>query len=252
MEAVKDEGASVETAEIRKDEEILAPPPSSAGALPLLKKLARLQEIVSKKELEVSPKDFAFVPKSTEVYASLSEEERVGSKGARIVLDCINFLDSICYKYVGDYYASLREAVIALTRSLSEFLKREVGYKVFPLAETTKAEIESALPDYAAAVQEKPSYGSEPAGSIIAVRRRGAILDNNIVRKAQLLVSSGERSRVGELLDEGLKAVSSLKATGERAADMKLKGMNSLTEWREKLFGSTEDHAICLWPRMVR
>lgn len=244
MKAVAREGASMETAEIKADEEILAPPPTAAGALPLLEKLARLQEIVTKKELEVSAKDFAFVPKSTEVYASLSGEGRVGPKGARIVLDCINFLDSIDYKYVGDYYSSLREAVAALTRSLSEFLQREVGYKIFPLGQETRGEIEAVVPDYSAAVQEKQTYSSAPAGTVVAVRRRGAILDNNVVRKAQLLVSSGEQTKVSSLLEAGLNAVSSLKASSERSAEMKLKGMGSIIEWRDKLSGASEDHAM--------
>ncbi len=218
--------------------------PDVEGALPILSKLARLQEIMEKKGLEVSAKDFAFIPKSTEVYASLSEEDRIGSKGARIVLDCINFLDTISYKYIGEYYAPLQNAVAALVRSLAEFLQSEMGYRVFPLGETSRAEIEQGVPDYTAAVQEKKSYSSAPADAILAIRRRGATLNNDIVRKAQILVSSGERSEVDEILETATGAVASLKAGSERAAEMKLKAIGSLTEWREKLYGTTGDHAL--------
>jgi hypothetical protein len=242
MKAVRDGAADTET--LKQEEESLMPPPSKTGALALLEKLSRLQEIVEKKGLEVSAKDFTFIPKSTEIYASLSDEDRVGSKGARIVLDCINFLDTIAYKLVGEYYSALREAVAAMTRSLSEFLQREVGYKVFPIEEETRVEIEENVPEYAASVQEKKAFSSEPAGTILAVRRRGAIFERDVVRKAWILTSSGEQSEVGDILEAALSVISTLKADSEHAAEMKLKAMGSLMEWREKLFGANKDHAL--------
>jgi molecular chaperone GrpE (heat shock protein) len=238
MEAVSDEDAPP-----AKEEEAQKPP-AQAGALPLLEKLSRLDEIVKKKKLEISSKDLAFIPKSTEVYASLSDKERVGAKGARIVLDCINFLDTLAYKYAGDYYSPLREAVGALTKSLSEFVQREAGYHVFPLEEKTRQEIEAVVPDYASAVQEKNACNSSPAGTIVAVRRRGAVLDGNVVRKAQILLSAGEQMEAGKVLEAALNAVSGLKAASDRSAEMKLKAMSSLIEWCEKLHGSSEDHAL--------
>jgi molecular chaperone GrpE (heat shock protein) len=244
MKAVQDE--TEDTKAIGKDEVPSMAPPSKSGALPLLEKLSRLQEIVEKKGLEVSAKDFAFIPKSTKVYASLSGDDQVGPKGARIVLDCINFLDTITYKFVGEYYAPLRDAVAALTRSLSEFLQREVGYRIFPLEENTRSEIEKVVPDYSISVQEKLTGSKEPAGTVVAVRRRGAILDTNVVRKAQLLISSSEQSEVCSLLGSSLNAVSSLKTDGGRGAEMKLKAMNSLMEWREKTYGLPDDQAVTM------
>lgn len=243
MKAVSEEDAGTERIG-RKETEPLSPPGDKAGALPVLEKLSRLQEIVEKKKLEVSSKDFAFIPKSTEVYKSLSEKDRVGSKGARIVLDCINFLDTIAYKYVGEHYSALQKAVEALIGSLSEFLSSEVGYRVIPLKEKNRGEIEEAVSDYAESVQEKQAFSSEPAGTILAVRRRGAVLGGDVVRKAQILTSSGEESEVDGILQTALDAVSSLKANSERAADMKLKAVSSLNEWREKLYGSSEEHAL--------
>ena len=108
------------------------------------------------------------------------------------------------------------------------FVKKQLGQK-------TRGEIQGVVPDYSEAVQEKQAYSSAPDGTIVAIRRRGAILDNNIVRKAQLLVSSGEQTKVSELLEAGLEAVSSLKGSSERSAEMKLKGMGSIIEWRDKL-----------------
>lgn len=244
MEAVSEDEPVGESAAAEADDTGFIPPPGKSDALSLLEKLARLQEIVEKKGLEVSPKDLAFLPKSTQVYASLSQKERTGPKGARIVLDCINFLDTIIYKYAGDYYSPLREAVEALTRSLSEFLQREVGYRVVPLGEKSRRELEGIVPDYTSMVQERPAYSAEPAGTIIAVRRRGAVLASNVVRKAQVLVSSGEESDVSGVLEAGLSAVSSLKAGSDRAAELKLKAVSSMIEWREKLHGSSEDHAL--------
>jgi len=238
MEAVKDDPGNEE------EEKELVPPPSEKGAMPLLQKLVRLQEIVKKKGLEVSSKDFAFIPKSTEVYNSLAEGDRVGPKGGRIILDCINFLDTIQYKYPGEYYNPLREAVSAMIRSLSEFLSREVGYKVFPIAEKSRSDIETTVFDYASAAQERLTNSPATAGTVIAIRRRGAILDKDVVRKAQLLIGSGDETEISKVLDAGLDAVSSLKASSERAADMKLKAMSSIIEWREKLYGTSEDHAL--------
>lgn len=247
MKAVSDDGAATERIGRReKETETLAPPPGKAGALPVLEKLARLQEIVQKKKLEVSAKDFAFIPKSTEVYKSLSESDRVGPKGARIILDCINFLDTIAYKYVGNYYSALQKAVEALTVSLADFLLSEVGYKVFPLREKSRQEIEDLVTDYAESVQEKQAYSSEPVGTIMGVRRRGAVLGGDVVRKAQILTSCGQGSETDDILRAGLDAVSALRANTERAADMKLKAVNSLIEWREKLYGSSEDHALTI------
>lgn len=251
MKAVSDEDAPGERGEREEREETqsLAPPPGEGeklGALPVLERLSRLQEIVDKKKLEVSPKDFAFIPKSTEVYKSMSEEDRVGSKGARIVLDCINFLDTIAYKYVGEYYSALQKAVEALTASLSEFLLSEVGYKVFPLREKSREEIKETVADYSESVQEKQAYSSEPEGTVLAIRRRGAVLGGDVVRKAQILTSCGQKSEIDSLLQTGLNAVSALKANSERAADMKLKAIASITEWREKLYGSSEDHALTI------
>jgi molecular chaperone GrpE (heat shock protein) len=243
MKAVSEDEAATERIG-RKERKPLSPPGEKVGALPVLEKLARLEEIVEKKKLEVSPKDFAFVAKSTEVYKSLSEEDRVGSKGARIVLDCINFLDTIAYKYVGEYYSALQKAVEALTVSLSEFLLSEVGYKVFPLHEKSRGEIEEIVTDYAESVQDKQAYSSEPEGTVLVVRRRGAVLGGDVVRKAQILTSCGQESEIDTILQAGLGVVSSLKANSDRAADMKLKAVSSLTEWREKLYGSSEDHAL--------
>jgi molecular chaperone GrpE (heat shock protein) len=247
MKAVSgEEAATGRIGRKERETETLAPPGEKAGALPVLEKLARLQEIVEKKKLEVSPKDFSFIPKSTEVYKSLSDTDRVGSKGARIILDCINFLDTIAYKYVGDYYSALQKAVEALTASLSDFLQSEVGYRVFPLREKSRQEIEELVSDYAESVQEKQGYSSEPVGTILAVRRRGAVLGGDVVRKAQILTSSGQQSETDDILRAGLDAVSALKANTERAADMKLKAVSSLIEWREKLYGSSEDHALTI------
>ncbi len=246
MKAVSDEDAPEERDE-REETQSLAPPPGGKlGALPVLEKLSRLQEIVDKKKLEVSPKDFAFIPKSTEVYKSMSEEDRVGSKGARIVLDCINFLDTIAYKYVGEYYSALHKAVEALTASLAEFLLSEVGYKVFPLREKTRDEIKETVADYSGSIQEKQAYSSKPEGAVLAIRRRGAVLGGDVVRKAQILTSCGQESEIDGILQAGLNAVSALKANSERAADMKLKAIASITEWREKLYGSNEDHALTI------
>jgi molecular chaperone GrpE (heat shock protein) len=216
---------------------------AKSGALPILEKLSRLQELVEKKKLEVSSKDFAFIPKSTEVYMGLSSEDRLGQKGTRILLDCINFLDTISYKYVGSYYAPLRDAVAALTRSLSEFLQHGVGCKVFPLGEETVEDLRAGLDDYEASVQEKQAYGKEPPGTILAIRRRGAA-GTEVMRKAQILVSTGESTETAAVLDAGLNAVSALKSGNDRAAEMKLKAMASLTEWREKLYDSGEDYAL--------
>lgn len=242
MKAVRDETA--DTKAIGEEEAPSMTPPSKSGVLPVLEKFTRLQEIVDKKKLEVSAKDFSFISKSTEVYASMPEKDRVGPKGSRIVLDCINFLDTIAYRYAGDYYSPLSDAVKALTLSLSEFLQREVGYRVFPLEEKTRGEIEKNVQDYAGSVQEKLTESAKPAGTIVAIRRRGAIFDKNVVRKAQLLVSSGEQSEVGGILEAGLDAVSSLKANTGRAAEMKLKAMSSLMEWREKAGATAEDGGV--------
>lgn len=234
-----DEPKTSETRALAEEE-----PTEEAGALGLLEELNRLQETVHKHKLEVSPKDFAFIPKSTEVYAALSKEERVGTKGARIVLDCVNFLDTIAYKYVGVHYAPLGDATAALTQSLAEFLYSETGYKVFPLDEKDRSEIEDVAPDYSAAVQEKHAYSKLPSGSILAVRRRGAMLGSDVVRKAQILTSSGEQSEVDRVLEDALNVVSSLRGDSDRAVEMKLKAMSSLTEWREKLYGSSADHEL--------
>ena len=70
------------------------------------------------------------------------------------------------------------------------------------------------------------------------------MLGGDVVRKAQILTSCGEESEVDNILQTALDAVSSLKANNERAADMKLKAVGSINEWREKLYGSSEEHAL--------
>jgi hypothetical protein len=119
---------------------------------------------------------------------SLDEASRGGEKAARILFDCVRFMDVLDRDYSLPGYERLGDTVRRLRRDVAEFLKESSGIEFSPDPCVPDSDSPAAL----AALEAKrigfPS--NEPVGRVLAIRKRGAKSPGGS-EPPELLVSTG-------------------------------------------------------------
>ncbi|MFH1423292.1 MAG: hypothetical protein ABIH42_11350, partial [Planctomycetota bacterium] len=236
--------ASIKVVSQKKMEEKVTVPETknSSTLLPYLK---AINDAFEKNKLELTQNDEAVLPKMIMVFDDLKQSEIKSEQSLKLLVDTLAFLDAMYYKYsYGSRYKSLTDAIMVAEDNIILELK-ESGYNIFPEKNVAKIDdVLQSLGSVEGAVQSKDVLSSSSKGDIIEIRRHGVIKDNMLIRSAQLIISAGETSTIADYVYTLRNLVSDLRSDSQSAKDSKIKALDSLKEWGEKLLGSTEEYQL--------
>ena len=170
----------------------------------LARDLAEIKSVIEQDNLVVDGQDYRFAEKAGELVENLGEEAR-GQKAARVLFDCVRFMDVLDRDYSLPGYERLIETVGSLRRELARFLKESFSIEFMP----DPCVQDSASPSSLTGLQDAkkhPFPSSEPAGQALALVKRGAKLAGG-VESPEILVSTGSATQTFTLVRNLARAV---------------------------------------------
>ena len=188
----------------------------------LARKLPAVREAVERDALAVDAADCAFVDKAAAILEGMDAADRSGEKGARMLVDCVRFLDAIERDYSLPGYGRLMEAVARARRELARHLKAERGvvFDPDPAADDAEAGTSGASPLDALdaldalgtleGAKQVPFPSTLPRGTVLSLLKRGvSVRTSEGVRSEtpEVLVSDGKGTAAFDLADAAVKAL---------------------------------------------
>lgn len=201
-----------------------------AEALRLAGDLHTVGKIVERERLVIDPKDYRFSSMASELIAKLAEDERVGEKGARILVDCVRFMDAIDRDYPAPENEVLARAMDGFRSDIAEHLDREHGLRFTPDPRAEGEDRQHALSAIQGA-KRRLFPSKEPAGSALSLGKRG--IEHGSVREApEVVTSTGTASPAFSLANS--VALGLLKPIDQPAQARKAKAV-AFKEIRQRL-----------------
>lgn len=170
---------------------------SQSPEVSLAKTFAEIANLIERNHLVVDPQDYKFATKAAEILSSLPEAERSGEKGARLLVDCVRFLDALERDHPARGYEILAEAARATSARIADFLESSRGIVFVPDPRAGASSLEEARAVPGAKLVPFPSR--LPKGQPLWLLKRGVRVGERF-DPPELAVSAGEASAVLELV----------------------------------------------------
>ncbi|MGH7144186.1 MAG: hypothetical protein ACREJ2_08590, partial [Planctomycetota bacterium] len=192
------------------------------SGLEVAKGLSKFKDFIEKNQIAVPAGDLAFTAKAVSIIESLPEAERGSSKVAKLLGDCIGFIDKILAECFAEGAEDIVQAGNAVQKEIADFL-HDHGIQVVPVpGEGVQAAVN-------AGAETIETFHSAAKGTPLMVARHGLKVNGSAALKPAVLVSSGESSELGRAIVGGMAAL--VKPHGSKAAEAKLRAQ-SLKELR--------------------
>ena len=186
--------------------------PAEPRALVLARALVEIKEVIERDNLVVDVNDFRFAEKAGgligDLVGDLDEAARQDQKAARVLFECVRAMDVLDRDYSLPGYERLGNVVGGHRRDVAEHLKESFDIEFSPDPCVPDSGDPAALAGLLDGGEAKgvdfPS--NEPAGRVLALRRRGARLPGG-TEPPELFVSTGTATPVFALVHDLARAV---------------------------------------------
>jgi len=167
--------------------------------------LSKVLEVVEAGTLVIDNADLRFAAKAPEIFGGMNEAQRGSEKAARLLVDCVRFMDVLEHEYVAPGYETLHATVAAIKAEFATHLADAFNITFTPDARTPGADAPAALAGLPGAKQVKfPS--SQGPGTPLALLKRGLTVGGKS-EPAEVLVSLGSTTPAFELIDKIAHAI---------------------------------------------
>lgn len=209
-------------------------PAGGRSGLDVARGLGKFRDYVEKAQYAVPAADLAFTSKAVSIIEGLPEGERNSSKVAKLLGDCIGFIDKIVAENWAEGVDDLTRAANETQKEIADFLHFH-GIQVVPVP----GEGVSAAQNAGAETVELIHPGA--AGTPLAVARHGLRINGSMAVRPAVLVASGTAGDVVRGMAQGIAAL--VKPRGGHAAEAKLRAQ-SIKELRnlgKQIVGADEE-----------
>ncbi len=186
--------------------------------LRLVGALRSIENVVEEEKLVIDAADYRFVERAPALLEGLDEADRSGLKGARVIADCVRFMDSLEREYALPRGGSLARTFGSLRCLLAEYLEKTHDLRFVPDPRVEG----SGDPEALARLPQRKALkfpSGAPAGEALGLFKRGIErpAETGAERPAkteppEVLVSLGRTSDAFELVNR--VSYSLLKAAG--------------------------------------